>query len=70
MSAVSIVTRDATELGIQHARSTDESWLEKLVEEPFSSKRAVRNKQHYDRLAESEWKTWVENRQSGVRSQT
>lgn len=65
-------SRRFQELGLQHARLTDASWLEKLAEEPLLLMTPlVRNKQQLTiGLAESEWKAWVENRESEVRSRT
>lgn len=54
-------SRSYAELGMQHARMSDERWIEKLVDEPlmlvqplvrFGSKVTLG-------LAESEWKIWT-----------
>jgi arsenate reductase-like glutaredoxin family protein len=56
-------SRRYLDLGLQHARMSDERWLEKLVEEPqlltqplvrFGGKLTLG-------LAESEWKSWVQS---------
>ena len=49
------------ELGLQHARLSDERWLEKLMEEPLLLHMPlVRNGRELTiGLAEAEWKQWV-----------
>lgn len=49
------------ELGLQHARMNDDSWLAKLADEPLLLMQPlVRSGQKVTLgLAEAEWKTWV-----------
>lgn len=49
------------ELGLRHARLSDERWLEKLVEEPLLLRMPLVRQQHRLTvgLAEGEWKAWV-----------
>jgi arsenate reductase (glutaredoxin) len=49
------------ELGLQHARYSDERWLEKLADEPLVLKQPlVRNANKLTiGLAESEWTEWL-----------
>jgi arsenate reductase (glutaredoxin) len=57
-------SRRYQELGLQHARYSDERWLERLVEEPLLLKvPLVRQQQRLTvGLAEAEWKRWIETR--------
>ena len=49
------------ELGLQHARMSDERWLERLAEEPLLLAVPLVRYQHQLTvgLAEDEWKRWV-----------
>ena len=49
------------ELGLQHARLSDERWLERLVEEPLLLTVPLVRYQHQVTvgLAEEEWRRWV-----------
>src|ERR671936_178259 len=49
------------ELGLQHARLSDERWLERLVEEPLLLTLPLVRYQHQLTvgLAEEEWRRWV-----------
>jgi arsenate reductase-like glutaredoxin family protein len=49
------------ELGLQHARYSDERWLERLVDEPLLLKQPlVRQQQRLTvGLAEAQWKEWL-----------
>jgi arsenate reductase-like glutaredoxin family protein len=49
------------DLGLRHARMSDESWLEKLAEEPLLLKMPlVRNSNQLTiGLAEATWKSWM-----------
>ena len=57
-------SRRYQELGLQHARYSDERWLERLVEEPLLLRvPLVRQQQRLTvGLAEAEWKNWLETR--------
>lgn len=48
-------------LGLQHARYSDERWLEKLVDEPLVLKMPLVRQQHRLTvgLAEAQWKEWL-----------
>lgn len=48
-------------LGLQHARYSDERWLEKLVEEPLLLTMPLVRQQHRLTvgLAEEQWKGWL-----------
>jgi len=50
------------DLGLQHARMSDERWLETLADEPLLLRQPLTRAQHKLTigLAESEWKGWVE----------
>ena len=50
------------ELGLRHARYSDERWLERLVEEPLLLRvPLVRQQQRLTvGLAEAEWRSWIE----------
>jgi arsenate reductase-like glutaredoxin family protein len=50
------------ELGLRHARLSDERWLEKLAEEPLLLKMPlVRNASALTiGLAEQDWKSWID----------
>jgi arsenate reductase-like glutaredoxin family protein len=52
------------DLGLQHARLSDERWLEKLVDEPLLLRQPLARCQQKLSigLAESEWKSWVEGK--------
>jgi arsenate reductase (glutaredoxin) len=54
-------SRRYLELGLQHARLSDERWLERLVEEPLLLVMPLVRYQHQLTvgLAEEEWKRWV-----------
>ena len=54
-------SRRFDELGLRHARLSDERWLEKLVEEPLLLKMPlVRNGNALTiGLAEQDWKAWI-----------
>lgn len=56
-------SRRYSELGLQHARMSDERWLARLAEEPQLLVRPlVRfNGQVTLGSAESEWKSWIDN---------
>jgi arsenate reductase (glutaredoxin) len=59
-----LVDRDAkrfAELGLAHARLSDERWLERLVEEPMLLKMPLVRWQHHLTigLAEGTWKEWL-----------
>lgn len=59
-----LIDRDSRrylELGLQHARLSDERWLEKLVDEPLLLRvPLVRNGNALTvGLAEQDWKTWT-----------
>ncbi len=49
------------ELGLRHARMTDDRWLEKLVEEPLLLRMPLVRNGHRLTIgsAEAEWKSWV-----------
>ncbi len=49
------------ELGLRHARMTDESWLEKLAEEPLLLRVPLVRNGHRLTIgsAETEWKRWL-----------
>ncbi len=51
------------ELGLAHARYSDERWLERLVEEPLLLRQPLVRQQHKLTigLAEGEWKEWVKS---------
>jgi arsenate reductase (glutaredoxin) len=55
-------TKRFDELGLRHARLSDERWLEKLSEEPLLLKMPlVRNGNALTvGLAEQDWKTWTD----------
>ena len=62
-----LIDRDSRryqELGLQHARYSDDRWLERLVEEPLLLKvPLVRHQQRLTvGLAEAEWKDWIGTR--------
>ncbi len=54
-------SRRYAELGLAHARYSDERWLERLAEEPLLLKTPLVRCQHKLTIgaAESEWKSWV-----------
>lgn len=59
-----LIDRDSKwflEAGLQHAQYSDDSWLDKLVDDPFLLKQPlVRFQQKVTvGLAEKEWKEWV-----------
>ena len=61
-----LIDRDSRrylDLGLAHARLTDERWLEKLADEPLVLKQPLVRQQHRLTvgLAESEWKSWLES---------
>lgn len=49
------------ELGLQHARMSDDSWLNKLVDEPLLLRMPLVRWQNQLTIgdAEAEWKIWV-----------
>lgn len=57
-------SRRYQELGLQHARLTDERWLEKLAAEPLLlATPLVRYQQRLTvGLAEAEWQRWIDPR--------
>lgn len=60
-----LIDRDSKrfeELGLRHARLSDDRWLEKLMEEPLLLRMPlVRNANALTiGLAEQDWKTWME----------
>jgi arsenate reductase-like glutaredoxin family protein len=60
-----IIDRDSRrfeELGLRHARLSDERWMEKLVDEPLLLRMPlVRNANALTiGLAEQDWKTWMD----------
>ncbi len=59
-----LIDRDSkrfAELGLAHARLSDERWLEKLVEEPLLLRMPLARHGHELTvgLAEAEWQRWV-----------
>jgi arsenate reductase-like glutaredoxin family protein len=59
-----LIDRDSkryAELGLAHARMSDERWLEKLAEEPMLLAQPLVRQQNRLSIgpAESEWKTWL-----------
>ena len=59
-----LVDRDSrafADLGLAHARLSDERWLDKLVEEPMLLRMPLVRNQHQLTIgaAEDEWKKWV-----------
>lgn len=54
-------SRHYADLGLRHARMSDERWLEKLVEEPLLLRMPLVRQQQRLTIgpAEAEWKTWV-----------
>jgi arsenate reductase-like glutaredoxin family protein len=60
-----LIDRDSKrfdELGLRHARLSDERWMEKLAEEPLLLRMPlVRNANALTiGLAEQDWKTWID----------
>lgn len=60
-----LIDRDAkayVELGLQHARFSDDRWLEKFVDEPLLLRQPLTRHQHRLTIgaAESEWKRWID----------
>ena len=56
-------SRRYLDLGLAHARMTDERWLEKLADAPLVLKQPLVRQQNRLTVgpAESEWKAWVES---------
>jgi arsenate reductase-like glutaredoxin family protein len=54
-------SRRYADLGLRHARMSDERWLEKLVEEPLLLRMPLVRQQQRLTIgpAEAEWKAWV-----------
>jgi arsenate reductase-like glutaredoxin family protein len=61
MALIDTASRRYQALGLQHARYSDERWLEKLTEEPLLLKMPlVRQQQRLTvGLAEEQWKGWL-----------
>ena len=60
-----LIDRDSrrfAELGLGHARYSDDRWLEKLVDEPMLLRVPLVRQQHRLTIgiAEGEWKSWVD----------
>jgi arsenate reductase len=60
-SLIDSQSRRYQELGLAHARYSDERWLERLVEEPLLLRQPLVRQQHRLTvgLAEGEWKEWM-----------
>ena len=58
---VDTASKRYAELGLTHARYSDERWLERLVEEPLLLRQPLVRQQHKLTIgpAEGEWKEWV-----------
>ena len=54
-------SRAYADLGLAHARLSDERWLDKLVEEPLLLRMPLVRHQHQLTIgaAEAEWKQWI-----------
>ena len=60
-----LIDRDSRrylDLGLAHARLTDERWLEKLADEPLMLRQPLVRQQNRLTvgLAETEWKSWLD----------
>ena len=60
-----LIDRDSRrylDLGLAHARLTDERWLEKLADEPLMLRQPLVRQQNRLTvgLAEAEWKSWLD----------
>ena len=55
-------SRRYLDLGLAHARLTDERWLEKLADEPLMLRQPLVRQQNRLTvgLAEAEWKSWLD----------
>ena len=55
-------SRRYLDLGLAHARLTDERWLEKLADEPLMLRQPLVRQQNRLTvgLAETEWKSWLD----------